>query len=98
MGSNPSPAPPGGERPRGRPPDGAEPTPAGNRMPPLLVDQGLADKFLAEQLHPHLLEQACAQAGQPLTLRRHEGYDHGYYFVASFMADHLRHHAHHLAA
>ena len=52
-------------------------------LPPLfpqgiLVDQGLADKFLAEQLHPHLLEQACTQAGQPLTLRRHAGYDHGY--------------------
>jgi S-formylglutathione hydrolase len=59
----------------------------------ILVDQGLADKFLAEQLHPHLLEHACAQAGQPLTLRRHEGYDHGYYFIASFIDDHLRHHA-----
>jgi S-formylglutathione hydrolase len=67
-------------------------------LPPLfplgmLVDQGLADKFLAEQLHPHLLEQACAEAGQALTLRRHEGYDHGYYFIASFVEDHLRHHA-----
>lgn len=59
----------------------------------ILVDQGLADKFLAEQLHPHLLEQACAQAGQPLTLRRHAGYDHGYYFISTFIADHLRHHA-----
>lgn len=60
----------------------------------LLVDQGLADKFLVDQLKPELLETACALAGQPLTLRRHEGYDHGYYFIQSFMADHLRfHHA-----
>jgi len=69
---------------------------AGKRLPALLVDQGLADKFLAEQLHPNLLEAACARAGLPLELRRHEGYDHGYYFVASFMADHLRHHARYL--
>jgi S-formylglutathione hydrolase len=59
----------------------------------ILIDQGLGDKFLAEQLHPHLLEAACAAIGQPLTLRRHAGYDHGYYFVQSFMEDHLRHHA-----
>lgn len=56
------------------------------------MDQGLADKFLAEQLHPHLLEQACTEAAQPLTLRRHEGYDHGYYFIATFIEEHLRHH------
>ena len=66
----------------------AAPYPAG-----ILVDQGLDDKFLAEQLHPHLFEAACEAAGQPLTLRRHEGYDHGYYFVQTFMDDHLRHHA-----
>jgi S-formylglutathione hydrolase len=59
----------------------------------ILVDQGLADKFLADQLHPEALEAACATAGQPLTLRRHAGYDHGYYFIASFVEDHLRHHA-----
>lgn len=59
----------------------------------ILVDQGLADKFLAEQLHPEAFETACAAAGQPLTLRRHAGYDHGYYFIASFVEDHLRHHA-----
>lgn len=59
----------------------------------ILVDQGLADRFLAEQLHPHDFEAACAAAGQPLTLRRHAGYDHGYYFIASFMEDHLRFHA-----
>lgn len=60
----------------------------------ILVDQGLADKFLAEQqLHPDAFEAACAGVGQPLTLRRHAGYDHGYYFIQSFMDDHLRHHA-----
>ncbi|MFT7775644.1 S-formylglutathione hydrolase [Roseateles sp.] len=59
----------------------------------ILIDQGLADKFLAEQLHPEAFEAACAAAGQPLTLRRHAGYDHGYYFIASFVDDHLRHHA-----
>jgi len=57
------------------------------------IDQGLADKFLGEQLHPQLFEAACARAGQPLALHRHAGYDHGYYFIASFMAEHLRHHA-----
>jgi S-formylglutathione hydrolase len=69
------------------------PYPAG-----LLIDQGLGDKFLAEQLHPHLFEAACHAIGQPLTLRRHEGYDHGYYFIQSFMADHLVHHAQALKA
>lgn len=59
----------------------------------ILIDQGLADKFLAEQLHPELLEAACTAVGQPLTLRRHAGYDHGYHFIASFVDDHLRHHA-----
>ena len=62
-------------------------------LPPLLVDQGTRDKFLTDQLRPELLQDACAAAGQPLTLRRHEGYDHGYYFVSTFMEDHLRHHA-----
>ncbi len=69
----------------------------GAKAPHLLVDQGLADKFLAEQLHPHRLEEACAAAGQPLTLRRHAGYDHGYYFISTFIADHLAHHAQALA-
>ncbi len=59
----------------------------------ILIDQGLADKFLADQLHPHLFEEACQAVGQPLTLRRHAGYDHGYYFIASFIDDHLRFHA-----
>lgn len=59
----------------------------------ILIDQGLADNFLAEQLHPHLFEQACQSVGQPLNLRRHEGYDHGYYFISTFMESHLRFHA-----
>jgi S-formylglutathione hydrolase len=65
----------------------------GARMPDCLVDQGMADKFLAEQLHIEALESACAQAGQPLTLRRHARYDHGYYFIATFVGDHIAHHA-----
>lgn len=71
---------------------------AGGRLPPVLIDQGLADNFLAVQLHPHLFEAACQQAGQPLTVRRHAGYDHGYHFIASFIEDHLRNHAQTLAA
>jgi S-formylglutathione hydrolase len=59
----------------------------------ILIDQGLADQFLANQLKPELFEEACALAGQPLRLRRQEGYDHSYYFIASFIEDHLRHHA-----
>ena len=78
--------------------DATELVKAGARVPPLLIDQGLADKFLAEQLHPHLFEAACIEAGQALTLRRHEGSDHGYYFIATFMADHIAHHAKYLNA
>jgi S-formylglutathione hydrolase len=59
----------------------------------LLVDQGTDDKFLAEELRPELLEAACRAAGQRLRLRRRAGYDHSYYFVASFVEEHLRHHA-----
>ena len=59
----------------------------------ILIDQGLADKFLEAQLHPHLFEHACAAVKQPLTLRRHAGYDHGYYFISTFINDHLDHHA-----
>ncbi|HEY9104044.1 S-formylglutathione hydrolase [Chitinimonas sp.] len=59
----------------------------------ILIDQGLSDQFLEKQLHPERFEAACAAAGQPLTLRRHTGYDHGYYFISTFMADHLAHHA-----
>ncbi|CAD6508080.1 S-formylglutathione hydrolase [Paraburkholderia kirstenboschensis] len=59
----------------------------------ILVDQGLADQFLAEQLYPDVFEAACREAGQPLTLRRHAGYDHGYYFISTFIEDHIAHHA-----
>ena len=59
----------------------------------ILIDQGLADKFLDTQLHPHLFEAACHSVGQPLTLRRHSGYDHGYYFISTFINDHIDHHA-----
>jgi S-formylglutathione hydrolase len=61
---------------------------------PLLVDQGDTDEFLVTQLRPDLLEQACAAANHPLTLRLQPGYDHSYYFIASFISDHLAHHAH----
>jgi S-formylglutathione hydrolase len=59
----------------------------------ILIDQGLADAFLGGQLHPEVFEAACAEVGQPLELRRHAGYDHGYFFIATFMEQHLRHHA-----
>jgi Predicted esterase len=58
----------------------------------ILIDQGLGDKFLADQLFPDVFEAACEQAQQPLELRRHAGYDHGYYFIATFIEDHLRFH------
>ena len=58
----------------------------------ILIDQGLADKFLAEQLAPEAFEAACVIAGQPLTLRRHGGYDHSYYFIATYIDDHLQFH------
>lgn len=60
---------------------------------PILVDQGLADKFLPTQLNPDAFEAACREVGQSLTLRRHDGYDHSYYFISTFMEDHLRFHA-----
>ena len=58
---------------------------------PILVDQGEADGFLDDQLKPELFEKACREAGQALTLRRQPGYDHSYFFIASFMADHVAH-------
>ena len=58
----------------------------------ILVDQGLDDKFLTEQLRPERLEEAAAASGQKLRLRRHAGYDHGYFFIQSFVAEHLAHH------
>ncbi|MDB5935558.1 MAG: fghA [Massilia sp.] len=59
----------------------------------ILIDQGLADKFLADQLFPEAFERACDKARQPLQLRRHAGYDHGYFFISTFIEDHLRFHA-----
>lgn len=70
----------------------------GARLADILVDQGTADQFIESQLKPELLEAACAKAGIPLTLRRQDGYDHSYYFIASFIADHLRWHAERLSA
>ena len=69
----------------------------GARLPELLVDIGTADPFLDEQLRPELLEAACAEAGITLELRRQSGYDHSYYFISTFMADHVRWHAERLA-
>ena len=69
---------------------------AGERLP-LLVDQGDADEFLEPQLRPQLLRDACAAAGHPLQLRMQPGYDHSYYFIASFIGEHIAHHARALA-
>ena len=65
---------------------------------PLLVDQGDRDDFLAVQLKPEALQQAAKLADHPLTLRLQPGYDHSYFFIASFIDDHLRHHARALSA
>jgi S-formylglutathione hydrolase len=59
----------------------------------ILVDQGLSDQFLEKQLFPEAFEAACQEAGQPLTLRRQPGYDHGYYFISTFVEDHIAFHA-----
>lgn len=64
---------------------------------PLFIDQGTADNFLTEQLRPELLEHICHQRQHPIVLRYQEGYDHGYFFVATFIDDHLRYHAQHLS-
>ena len=69
----------------------------GARLPDLLVDIGDADPFLDKELKPELLEAACRDAGIPLTLRRQPGYDHSYYFISTFMADHVAWHAERLA-
>lgn len=66
---------------------------AGNQAGEILIDQGLGDPFYPEQLKPQLFAEACEKMGVNLTLRLHEGYDHSYYFIATFMADHLRFHA-----
>jgi S-formylglutathione hydrolase len=70
----------------------------GARLAELLIDQGAADSFLEKELKPELLEAACRAAGIPLTLRMQQGYDHSYYFISTFMEDHLRWHAARLLA
>jgi len=70
----------------------------GDRLPEILVDVGTADPFLEQQLRPELLERACADAGIALTLGRQPGYDHSYYFISTFMAEHLRWHSERLTA
>ncbi|MDT0576064.1 S-formylglutathione hydrolase [Croceicoccus sp. F390] len=65
----------------------------GARLSELLVDQGTADQFLTEQLKPQLLHQACTQAGIDATIRMQEGYDHSYFFISTFMSDHVEWHA-----
>ncbi len=70
----------------------------GARLPELLVDQGEADNFLADQLKTHLLVEACAAAGMGATIRMQPGYDHSYYFISSFMAEHVGWHAARLKA
>lgn len=88
----------GPDRARWRPYDATALIEDGHRHPgTVLVDQGLADPFLGEQLRPELLTAACERGGQPLELRRQPGYDHGYFFVATFIGEHLRHHAEALA-
>jgi S-formylglutathione hydrolase len=69
----------------------------GHRVPAILVDQGMEDPFVDQQLQPGRLEAACRDAGIPLTLRRQAGYDHSYYFISSFVEDHLDWHAERLA-
>jgi S-formylglutathione hydrolase len=60
---------------------------------PILIDQGTDDPFVATQLRPELFQAACAEAGVPLILRRQQGYDHSYYFISTFVGDHIAHHA-----
>ena len=73
--------------------DATELVKAGKKTSHILIDQGTADQFLAGELHPHLFEEACKAAGQPLVLRMQEGYDHSYYTMQTFMEDHFTHHA-----
>ncbi|MGD9814547.1 MAG: S-formylglutathione hydrolase [Hyphomonadaceae bacterium] len=89
----------GGDRAAWREHDSALLMEAGKAKPfdDILVDQGLADSFLESQLKPELLEHAAQQTGQKLTLRRHDGYDHSYFFIATFVADHVAFHAARLA-
>ena len=83
----------GDDRAAWRKPDAVALIEDGARVAELLVDVGEADPFIEKELRPELLERACSEAGIPLTLRRQPGYDHSYYFISTFMADHLRWHA-----
>ena len=87
----------GSDRETWKPYDATELSKTTTWQPHILVDQGTGDDFLKDQLKPELLEEACASAGIPLNLRMQEGYDHSYYFMASFMNDHITHHAKGLA-
>lgn len=74
--------------------DASELIKAGTRFPAtILIDQGTADPFLEEQLRPSVFAEVCRAAGQPLELRLQDGHDHSYYFIATFIGDHVRHHA-----
>ncbi|MBY0499639.1 MAG: S-formylglutathione hydrolase, partial [Nitrosomonas sp.] len=64
----------------------------GRHVPDLLIDQGMDDQFLTQQLYPEALEKACREADQKLTLRFHSGYDHSYYFISTFIGEHLKYH------
>ncbi|WP_417274079.1 S-formylglutathione hydrolase [Celeribacter halophilus] len=83
----------GADRSAWRPYDACALIEDGARVPDILVDQGSADNFLEGQLKPEFLTQVCEKSGQPLTLRMQEGYDHSYYFISTFMRDHLEWHA-----
>lgn len=89
----------GADRETWKPYDATELIKSGRRVNgTILIDQGTADGFLDEQLKPHLFEEACKEAGQSIELRMQDGYDHSYYFMATFMEDHIRHHASILSA
>lgn len=88
----------GADRQAWRPYDACALIEDGARLPDLLVDQGTADGFLDEQLKTHLLQEACEAAGQPATIRMQEGYDHSYYFISTFMPEHVAWHARRLKA
>ena len=83
----------GEDRDRWKRHDACELIRSGHQQSEILIDQGTADPFLEDELKPALLREACAAAEQPLTLRMQDGYDHSYYFIASFIADHIDHHA-----
>ncbi|NJR64886.1 MAG: S-formylglutathione hydrolase [Leptolyngbyaceae cyanobacterium CRU_2_3] len=83
----------GSDRQQWRQYDASELVRAAPRPDAILIDQGTSDRYLTEQLLPDVFEKACAESGQALTLRMQDGYDHSYFFIATFMGDHMRHHA-----